>query len=176
MPEIQRTSIEGVLIAEPDVHSDDRGSFAEVWRKEWLPAGGPMVQANVSRKGRGSLVGLHYHLSQADFWHVIEGTADMVLYDLRADSSTKARSLKLRLGAQAPRGVYIPSGVAHGFLAATDLVLCYLVDRYYNPDDELGVAWDDPDLGIDWGTVEPVLSQRDQQNPRLRDLPAVRPA
>jgi dTDP-4-dehydrorhamnose 3,5-epimerase len=68
-------------------------------------------------------------------------------------------------------GLYIPPGVAHGFAAHSDLILTYLVDGYYNPDDELGVAWDDPDVSAEWGVADPVLSARDQANPRRRDLP-----
>ena len=71
----------------------------------------------------------------------------------------------------AHRGVYIPPGVAHGFAAVTDMTITYLVDGYYNPADELGVAWDDPDIGADWGVADPVLSARDQANPRRADLP-----
>ena len=68
-------------------------------------------------------------------------------------------------------GVFIPPGVAHGFAALTDLTLTYLVDQYYNPADELGVAWDDPDIGVDWRLDGPVVSERDRANPRRRDLP-----
>ena len=72
--------------------------------------------------------------------------------------------------------MFIPPGVAHGFAALTDLTITYLVDGYYNPDDELGVAWDDPDIAIDWGVSSPILSARDQANPRRIDLPeALRP-
>jgi dTDP-4-dehydrorhamnose 3,5-epimerase len=72
--------------------------------------------------------------------------------------------------------VFIPPGVAHGFASLTDVLLWYLVDGYYNPDDELGVAWDDPDIGADWGIESPVLSSRDRSNPRRTDLdPGRRP-
>ncbi len=68
-------------------------------------------------------------------------------------------------------GIFIPPGVAHGFAALTDLTLIYLVDNYYNANDELGVAWDDPDVGADWGVSEPVLSDRDRKNPRRSEIP-----
>ena len=72
--------------------------------------------------------------------------------------------------------MFIPPGVAHGFAALTDMTITYLVDGYYNPADELGVAWDDPAIGADWGVTEPVLSDRDKQNPQRADLdPALRP-
>ena len=68
------------------------------------------------------------------------------------------------------QGVYIPPGVAHGFSALTDVVLTYLVDHYYDPNDELGLAWDDPDLAIDWGITGPVVSDRDKNNPRRKEI------
>jgi dTDP-4-dehydrorhamnose 3,5-epimerase len=70
--------------------------------------------------------------------------------------------------------VFIPPGVAHGFAALSDMVITYLVDGYYNPEDELGVLWNDPAIGADWGVVEPTLSNRDQQNPGRADIPAGR--
>jgi dTDP-4-dehydrorhamnose 3,5-epimerase len=69
-------------------------------------------------------------------------------------------------------GVWIPPGVAHGFATLTDLTISYMVDSYYNPDDELGLAWDDPDVAADWGVPDPVLSRRDQANPRRSGIPA----
>jgi dTDP-4-dehydrorhamnose 3,5-epimerase len=84
--------------------------------------------------------------------------------------------MTLELDADSQRGVFIPPGVAHGFAALSDLTLVYLVDGYYNPDDELGVAWDDPEVAAEWGLVDPVISRRDQSNPRRSTLdPARRP-
>jgi dTDP-4-dehydrorhamnose 3,5-epimerase len=68
-------------------------------------------------------------------------------------------------------GLYIPSGVAHGFLALTQATLIYFVDNYYDGSDEYGVAWDDPDIGVPWGAEEPVVSRRDRENPRLSEIP-----
>jgi dTDP-4-dehydrorhamnose 3,5-epimerase len=138
-----------------------------------------MVQGNRGDRRQDSIVGLHYHLHQADYWYVPAGSARVVLHDLREGSPTDGATLALDLGtgtggtgrAGAHRGVFIPPGVAHGFAALTDVTITYLVDRYYNPADELGVAWDDPDIGADWGVAEPVLSGRDQANPRRRELP-----
>jgi dTDP-4-dehydrorhamnose 3,5-epimerase len=78
----------------------------------------------------------------------------------------------LELGDQSLIGVYIPIGVAHGFVALTDAILTYLVDNYYDGTDEHGVAWNDPDINLPWGIVNPYLSPRDAQNPLLRDIPA----
>ena len=164
-------AIEGVHIVEPDIHGDQRGLFIETYRREWFPNGREMVQANRANRQAGALVGLHYHLHQADYWYVPFGTAMVVLHDLREGGPTDGATLSLELTGENHRGVFIPPGVAHGFAAVTDMVITYLVDGYYNPQDELGVAWDDPDVAADWGITDPVLSERDQSNPRRSDLP-----
>ena len=164
--------IAGVGIAVLDVHGDERGRFEETYRREWFPDGREMIQGNRADRVAGSVVGLHYHLKQADYWYVPRGSARVVLHDLRQGSPTDGATLALDLDGDSARGVYIPPGVAHGFAALTDLTITYLVDGYYDPADELGVAWDDPDVGADWGVGDPVLSGRDQANPRRADLPA----
>lgn len=164
--------IAGVYLVEPQVFGDDRGRFVETYRREWIPGGSEMIQGNRADRKAGSLVGVHYHRFQADYWYVPRGTAVVVLHDLRQGSPTDRATLRLELDGDHDRGVYIPPGVGHGFAALTDLTITYLVDHYYDPADELGVAWDDPDLGFDWGLTDPVLSGRDQANPRRRDLPA----
>ena len=163
--------IDGVFVVTPGVHGDDRGFFVETYRRNWFPAGREMVQGNRAERKAGAIVGLHYHLHQSDYWYVIDGHARVVLHDLRTGSPTDGATLELDLGEVdgAPHnhlGVYIPPGVAHGFSSITDLTLTYLVDGYYNPADELGVAWDDPAIGADWGLAEPILSARDGANPR----------
>jgi dTDP-4-dehydrorhamnose 3,5-epimerase len=169
--------IEGVYIVQPQVFADDRGVFVETYRREWIPTGArEMVQANRADRRQGSVVGLHYHLHQSDYWYVPFGTARMVLHDLRLGSPTDGATFSLELGAGQHTGVFIPPGVAHGFGALTDMTITYLVDGYYNPADELGVAWDDPEVGADWGVPSPVLSGRDQANPRRADIdPRLRP-
>ena len=168
-------AIRGVYLVEPEVHADDRGVFVETYRRQWFPGGREMVQANRADRRGGSVVGLHYHLRQTDYWHVPNGTARVVLHDLRAGSPTEGGTWSADLGVEASGdmrygGVYIPPGVAHGFAAVMDCTLCYLVDGYYNPSDELGVAWDDPHIGADWGVEAPVLSARDRANPQRAEL------
>jgi len=167
----ESATIVGVWVVSPTSLGDARGRFSETYRRSWFPHGREMVQANRSDKVAGSVVGLHYHLHQADYWYVPRGRAQMVLHDLRDGSPTVAATLELELGDRNEQGVYIPPGVAHGFAALTDMTITYMVDQYYSPDDELGVAWDDPDIGADWGVADPVLSERDQANPRRADLP-----
>src|SRR5262245_53073199 len=168
-------AITGVYIAEPTVHRDERGIFVETYRREWIPRGREMVQGNRGDRQAGAVVGLHYHLHQADYWYVPHGRARVVLHDLRSGSPTDGNTLELELGydddgTSRHRGVYIPPGVAHGFAALTDMTITYLVDGYYNPADELGVAWDDPAIGADWGVDDPLLSDRDKKNPVRGDI------
>lgn len=163
-------AIAGVVVIEPERHGDARGRFVESYRRSWFPAGREMVQANRSEKRAGAVVGLHYHLRQADYWYVLRGRARVVLHDLRQGSPTDGATLELDLDGEEDRGLYIPPGVAHGFASLSDLLLWYLVDGYYDPDDELGLAWDDPEVGAQWGIAAPVLSSRDQANPRRRDI------
>ncbi len=177
MPSIEESKvIADVIVVEPDLHGDERGRFVETYRRSWFPLGREMTQGNRSEKQAGAIVGLHYHLHQADYWYVLRGTARVVLHDLRQGSPTDGATLTIDLDGDHDRGLFIPPGVAHGFASLTDLTLWYLVDSYYNADDELGVAWDDPAIGADWGLTDPVLSERDRSNPRRADLdPGRRP-
>ena len=168
--------IAGVYVVEPEVFGDERGVFIETYRREWFPHGREMIQGNRADRTAGCIVGLHYHLHQADYWYVPRGKARVVLHDLRDGSPTDGASLSLDIGEHDHRGVYIPPGVAHGFASLTDMKITYLVDGYYNPADELGVMWNDPAVGVDWGITDPVLSKRDQANPSRAELgPDVRP-
>ncbi len=168
--------IADVIVVEPEAHGDERGRFVETYRRSWFPLGREMLQGNRSEKQAGAVVGLHYHLHQADYWYVLRGRARVVLHDLRVGSPTVGATLQLDLDGAEDRGLFIPPGVAHGFASLTDLLLCYLVDSYYNPADELGLAWDDPAVGADWGVTDPVLSGRDGQNPTADAInPALRP-
>jgi len=177
VPKIEESPvISGVWTVEPEGHGDDRGRFYETYRRSWFPLGREMVQGNRSDKAAGAVVGLHYHLHQADYWLCPRGTARVVLHDLRAGSATEGATQTLEISQADCRGVFIPPGVAHGFASLTDLTITYLVDSYYNPADELGVAWDDPAIGADWGVADPILSERDRANPRRSEIPeALRP-
>ena len=176
MTTVTESTITGVLVVEPTVWSDERGLFVETYRREWVPHAREMIQSNRADRRRGAVVGLHYHLHQADYWYVPFGRAMVVLHDLRAGSGTDKATLVLEIGEHDHRGVYIPPGVAHGFYALTDMTITYLVDHYYDPEDELGVAWDDPELGIAWPTTAPELSGRDRSNPKRAEIaPNLRP-
>ena len=162
--------IAGVQIVEPQMHGDERGIFIETYRREWFPLGREMIQGNRGDRTQGCVVGLHYHLHQADYWYVPMGACRVVLHDLRQGSPTDGATQVIDLGTRADgshdhRGVFIPPGVAHGFAALTDMTITYLVDGYYNPADELGLMWNDPAVQADWGVSTPILSKRDQANP-----------
>jgi dTDP-4-dehydrorhamnose 3,5-epimerase len=169
---IDTCSIDGVLIVALTSHGDERGRFVETFRQEWLPDGAPtMVQGNRSDSQAGTLRGLHYHLHQSDYWYVPRGRLLVALHDIRRTSATTGTSLGFEIGETNEVGVYIPPGVAHGFQAVTDVTLTYLVDNYYDPNDENGLRWDDPNVRIDWPHPEPILSDRDKANPKLADIP-----
>jgi dTDP-4-dehydrorhamnose 3,5-epimerase len=160
----QVEGIPGALIGTPKIHDDPQGSFHEIFRESDF--GVSFVQANHSRSRAGVLRGLHYHRKQADAWYVFNGEAQAMLADLRTPTPDPAVA-SVMLSAEEPRVLYIPPGVAHGFLAVTDLDLMYWVTHYYDASDEFGVAWDDPTLDAPWETNLPILSDRDKDNPKL---------
>jgi dTDP-4-dehydrorhamnose 3,5-epimerase len=166
-PELVDVGIEGVWIVPLVPHPDDRGLVAEMFRRSWLSEMGEMLQANLSRSRANVLRGLHFHRQQADYWSVLSGTALVGLYDLRKGSPTEGRKAEVDVAAEDLRCLYIPPGVAHGFYTPDGILLQYLVDRYYTGEDEFGVAWDDPDVGIAWPSANPILSDRDRSNPPL---------
>jgi dTDP-4-dehydrorhamnose 3,5-epimerase len=150
--------IPGVMLVRPEVHGDDRGFFVETMREDVL--GVRFVQANHSHSRAGVLRGLHFHARQADAWYVVRGRARVGLADLRT-RSTRPAAAAIELSDQDPATLYIPPGVAHGFVALTDLDLVYLVTEYFDGADEHGVAWNDPTLAVPWRIEDPTLSERD---------------
>ncbi len=166
--------IAGVQLVEIEAHGDQRGRFAEVFRKEWFPQRSwDDVQWSRSESRAGTLRGLHFHHRQIDYWHCALGTMRVGLLDLRVDSPTRGVGQVVELNQQELGAIFIPIGVAHGFYAVTDVMLFYLVDNYYDGTDEFGVAWDDEDAKLDWRVSgELTLSERDRNNPPMRDIPA----
>ena len=185
-PDEAGSRLRGVRYGRLNLLADRRGSFVEIWRASGLgelgeeEAGLPgarFVQANISTSAPGVLRGLHYHRRQLDYWTVVSGRALVALIDVRpvlADPAARAlvETRELAEG----ETVTIPTGVAHGFLALERLQLLYLVTNEYDGSDELGFAWDDPAVGIEWPTVpgtadgRPILSDRDRSNPTLLEL------
>lgn len=162
--------IAGVFVVTPQIFGDERGQFVETYRKEWIPGAVEMIQGNRADRAEGCLVGLHYHRFQADYWYVPFGRALVLLHDLRQGGPTDGVTEMLEISGDNHIAVYIPPGVAHGFYALTDMTITYLVDGYYNPDDELGVLWNDPELGLDVPNESPILSVRDKSNPLRSEI------
>ena len=164
--------IRGVMAVNLQTAADERGQFTEVFRREWFPGQSwEAVQLNRSESRAGVLRGLHFHRRQVDYWHCVSGHIRAGLYDLRQTSPTRGHGQMLDLEGDRTAGLFIPAGVAHGFVAVTDVVLMYVVDQYYDGGDEFGLAWNDPALGLEWqAPSSPTVSPRDVANPRLADL------
>jgi dTDP-4-dehydrorhamnose 3,5-epimerase len=174
-PTIPSTVIADVYTVNIKAYADERGRFMETFRQAWFPqVSWDKIQNNRSDSKPGVLRGLHYHFHQIDYWYVPKGIIRAAMVDLRSSSPTYRATQVIEIGEEHNTGVFIPVGVAHGFYALTECTLMYIVNNYYDASDERGVAWDDPDLGVDWGLngTIPVLSPRDQGNRRLRDIPA----
>jgi dTDP-4-dehydrorhamnose 3,5-epimerase len=179
------STLDGVLYGAIQRFSDQRGSFREVWRASRQPElteentglrDARFVQGNFSTSAAGVLRGLHYHRRQLDYWVVVSGRAFVALVDVRPPTDGTGKAIVETRELAADEWVIIPSGVAHGFLALEPLELLYLVTNEYDNTDELGFAWDDPDVGVPWPLLQatpdgrPVLSERDLTNPPLADL------
>lgn len=172
MPDIHDSAqIHGVQTVDLRVFGDERGQFMEFFRKEWFPQREwGNVQLNRSESSANVLRGLHFHRHQVDYWHVLQGHIRAVLADLRPHSPTYQQTQIVELHGKQPSGLYIPIGVAHGFVSVTNCMLIYTVDNYYDSSDEYGVHWNDPTLNVNWGVAQPVLSARDEQNPLFTEL------
>lgn len=164
--------ISGVQFVHLQSFRDDRGRFLETFRKEWFPQRTwDIIQCNRSDSKQGVLRGLHFHHHQVDYWYVPRGLLRVGLVDIRASSTTYLNSQTVDIGETNELGIFIPSGVAHGFAALTDVTLMYIVDNYFNGGiDENGVAWNDKVFNLDWGIDHPILSERDLNNPTLEKL------
>lgn len=170
----KKTSIEGVIVVEPRCYGDSRGYFMETYKRPDFVAGGiaaDFVQDNQSSSTRGVLRGLHFqiHYPQAKLVRVVSGEVLDVCVDLRGGSPTFGQVESALLTAENKRQLFIPRGFAHGFYVLSDsAVFCYKCDDVYHPNDEGGIRWDDPELGIDWPVPEgsaPVLSAKDEHHP-----------
>lgn len=177
------TGIDGLYVIEPTVFGDSRGYFMETFNDEFTPYikhidGSPafFVQDNQSRSKRGVLRGLHFQKSapQGKLVRCLEGEVFDVAVDLRESSQTFGKWFGVLLSEDNKKQFYIPEGFAHGFFVVSEAAtFVYKCTRYYAPDDEGGIAWDDPDIGIDWGIppgFEVILSEKDKLHPKIRDL------
>ena len=174
------TAIADVLLIEPKVHGDERGFFLESWNRDTFARATGLdpvfVQDNHSRSSRGVLRGLHYQLpphAQGKLVRVTQGAVFDVAVDIRPGSPTFGRWVGAELSADNHRLLWIPPGLAHGFLVLGDSAdFLYKTTTYYEPAAEGAVRWDDPDLAIAWPATDgtPLLSAKDAAAPFLKDL------
>lgn len=164
--------IHGLCIIEPTTHGDSRGYFMETYnQRDMVDAGLDMifVQDNQSMSHKGVLRGLHFqkNFPQGKLVRVIKGRVFDVAVDIRPDSDTRGKWFGIELTEENKKQFYIPPGFAHGFLVLSDMAeFCYKCTDFYHPNDEDGIAWNDPVLAIDWpleADMEPNLSEKDRQ-------------
>src|ERR1700754_3857894 len=176
MPERLETKLDGVVLLEPAVHGDQRGFFVETCNRDaWAKHGVDVefVQHNHSRSGKGTLRGLHFQTEpgQAKLLRCARGAIIDVAVDLRRGSPTFGEWEAHVLDDERHRQLFVPIGFAHGFAVLSDVAdVSYLVSSVYDPTTEAGIAWDDPDVGVDWRVEEPLLSERDKSAPKLAEV------
>lgn len=176
--EIKKTRIPGVVIIEPRLFKDDRGYFFESFSERDFNTQVReihFVQDNESKSSYGVLRGLHFQkppYAQSKLVRVIKGAVLDVAVDIRKGSPTFGQHIAVELTEENHRQFFIPRGFAHGFSVLTDEVIFqYKCDNFYAPQSEGALAWDDPELGIDWKipTDKVILSEKDKHHPRLKD-------
>jgi dTDP-4-dehydrorhamnose 3,5-epimerase len=171
------TEIEDVLLIKPAIFTDDRGYFFESYRQSNFTEGGlsvRFVQDNISLSRQNTLRGLHYQIKkpQDKLIMALRGEILDVAVDLRQSSPTFGKWVSCILSADNMHQLFIPRGFAHGFVVhSADALVHYKCSDYYYPDGERGLKWNDPALAIDWNIESPVLSEKDQSNPLLEDIP-----
>ena len=175
--ELIPTAIPEVKIFKPDVFGDDRGYFSESFHIDKFAAYGitdPFVQDNESMSAKGVLRGLHFQAppyAQGKLVRVVKGSVRDVAVDLRKNSGTYGQWESVVLSGDNKLMMFIPAGFAHGFLTLEDdTVFQYKCTNYYNRESEGGIIWNDPDLAIDWGVDDPIVSEKDLKGGRFRDL------
>lgn len=175
-----KTAIEGVLVIEPKVFSDERGYFFESYNEErFLSETGiavRFVQDNESRSKRGVVRGFHFQRpphAQAKLVRVVKGKVVDVAVDIRTGSPTYGKYVAVELSEHNHRQLFLPHGMAHGFMVLSDeAIFQYKCDEYYHPESEGAIIWNDPTIAMDWGVTEAdiILSEKDRQNPTLAEL------
>jgi len=175
-----KTKLPGVLIIEPGVFSDNRGCFMETWNRDlYAKAGVPtgFVQDNISFSTRGVLRGLHFQNpnAQGKLVFVLQGEVFDIAVDIRVGSPTFGQWVGVTLSSENKRQLYIPEGFAHGFcVTGGNALFAYKCTDFYNPPAEGGILWNDPEIGIQWPVNKPVLSEKDNAYPTLKEIPTER--
>jgi dTDP-4-dehydrorhamnose 3,5-epimerase len=176
MPRRLDTKLDGVVLIEPQVHGDERGFLVETYRNDsWAELGVAVefVQHNQSRSVQDTLRGLHFQTApgQAKLVRCPRGTIFDVAVDLRRDSPTFGQWEGQVLDDEKHRQLFIPAGFGHGFAVLSEVAdASYLLSSVYDPATEAGIAWDDPDIGVEWPVAEPLLSERDKRAPTLAEV------
>lgn len=172
----QPTDLPEVILIEPEVFRDPRGFFLETWNARKFREGGisaAFVQDNHSRSARGTVRGLHAQQQrpQGKLIRVVAGDIFDVAVDIRRGSPTFGRWVSFPLSAESFRQCYVPPGFAHGFCVVSESAeVEYKCTDFYDPADEITIAWNDPELAIAWPVREPVLSAKDRSAPQLREV------
>ena len=175
--QIVETSLPGVLVIKPRAFEDPRGFFMETYRQNALADAGireTFVQDNHSHSSRGVLRGLHYqlHHPQAKLCRVVTGEVLDVAVDIRVGSPNFGKWVGVVLSAENRTQIYIPKGFAHGFVVRSETAdFLYKCSDYYDGPDDRGVLWNDPDLAIEWDTLDPIISGKDARYLRLAEVP-----
>jgi len=171
------TSITELFVIEPDVYGDSRGFFFEHYNEDRFKEMGintSFRQANHSRSLKGVLRGIHFQKDPKPMAKLVRCTFGKlwdVAVDLRPDSLTYKKWFGLELSEDNKKMLFIPEGFAHGFYSLTDCEINYMVSHVFDKDLDAGIAWNDPEIGVDWRLEgEPILSERDQNQPLLRDI------
>jgi dTDP-4-dehydrorhamnose 3,5-epimerase len=170
------TDIDDIVLIEVGAHGDERGFLLESFREdEWRNLGidTPFVQENHSRSAGGILRGIHFQTEpgQAKLVRCVRGAIWDVAVDLRRDSPTYRQWEGHELSDANGRQLFVPVGFGHGFCVLSDEAdVAYKLSSYYDPDTEAGIAWDDPDVGVQWPADDPAVSERDRSAPRLADV------
>lgn len=163
---------QGVTVRELVPHEDERGAFTEIFREEWDLDVAPL-QWNAVRSEPGTLRGVHVHLRHGDYLVVAAGRATVGLRDMRPGSPTEGAVATIPMTGDRPAGITIPVGVAHGFYFHEPSLHIYAVTYYFDPADELGCRFDDPDLAIPWPEAPRLVSERDSSAGTFGELAAV---
>lgn len=173
---ILKTSFPDVIVIDPKVYGDSRGFFLETYQNikyQDLGIKKPFVQDNISRSTKSVLRGLHYQLErpQAKLVSVFRGAVLDVILDVRYGSPSFGQWISVELNEENHRQIYIPEGFAHGFLVLSDEAdFFYKCTDYYHPASEFGIRWNDPNIGIQWQTANPILSDKDANYPLLDQM------
>lgn len=175
--QFEKLSIKDLFVITPRVFEDERGFFFESYNKEKFSENGidiNFVQDNFSRSTKGVLRGLHFQKpphAQDKLVRVVKGEVLDVAVDIRTGSETFGQWEGVKLSAENKKMLLIPKGFAHAFIVLSDIAdFEYKVSDFYAPETDAGIIWNDPDIGIDWGIVDPTVSEKDSKNQLFKDL------